>query len=191
MRYNYFHHIGGQHKTMAVYHDDGACGMEVYGNVFYKAGTVAGFIGGGRDNSYHDNIFIETPFVAHIDDRLKNWAKAMLVKDGTFQKRLEAVNYKNPPYSIQYPQLPNYFEDNPELPKRNIFSKNLFVKIGKRVEGKESLLPFMDNNYETNEDPGFEDYTKEIFKLRADAAVWQKIPGFTAIPFEKIGYRKR
>lgn len=190
VRYNYFHHIGGDHKTMAVYHDDGACGMDVYSNVFYKAGTVAGFIGGGRDNSYRNNIFIETKHVAHIDYRLKTWAKAMLVKNGTFQKRLEAVNYKKPPYATQYPHLPNYFEDNPELPKRNPFSKNLLVKIGKRVEGDASLLPFDSDNYEINVDPGFEDYSKENFKLRKDAVIWQKIPGFTDIPFEKIGYKR-
>ncbi|MBE9600436.1 right-handed parallel beta-helix repeat-containing protein [Pedobacter sp. MC2016-24] len=190
VRYNYFHHIGGEHKTMAVYHDDGACGMEVYDNVFFKAGTVAGFIGGGRDNPYHNNIFIETKYAAHIDDRLKHWAKAMLVKDGTFQKRLEAVNYKNPPYATQYPHLPGYFEDNPELPKRDTFYRNLLVKMPKRVEGKEEWLPFTESNYETNEDPGFENYAAENFKLRKDAIVWDKIPGFRNIPFEKIGYKK-
>jgi hypothetical protein len=191
VRYNYFHHIGGEHKTMAVYHDDGACGMEVYDNVFYKAGTVAGFIGGGRDNPYHNNIFIETKYAAHIDDRLKNWARAMLYKDGTFQKRLEAVNYKNPPYSLQYPHLPGYFEDEPAMPKRDTFSNNLLVKMPKKVEfGKPEWLPFLDSNYETNEDPGFENYAAENFKLRKDAIVWKKIPGFRDIPFEKIGYRK-
>lgn len=190
VRYNYFHHIGGAHKTMAVYHDDGACGMEVYDNVFYKAGTVAGFIGGGKDNPYHNNIFIETKYAGHIDDRLKHWARAMLVKDGTFQKRLEAVNYKNPPYSIQYPHLSKYFEDDPEIPKRDTFSRNVLVKMLNRVEGKQDWLPFTDSNYETNEDPGFENYAAENFKLRKDAVIWKKIPGFRNIPFEKIGYRK-
>nr|WP_162988745.1 right-handed parallel beta-helix repeat-containing protein [Pedobacter schmidteae] len=189
-RYNYFHHIGGDHKTMAVYHDDGACDMEVYDNVFYKAGTVAGFIGGGQDNRYYNNIFIETKFAAHIDDRLKSWAKAMLVKGGTYQKRLEAVNYKNPPYAIQYPQLAKYFDDDPAMPKRNVFSNNVFVKIPKKVEGKEALLSFTGINYETEQDPGFENYEAENFKLKKDAIVFEKIPGFRNIPFEKIGYRK-
>jgi len=191
VRYNYFHHIGGQHKTMAVYHDDGACGMQVYKNVFYKAGTVAGFIGGGRDNPYTNNIFIDTKFAAHIDDRLKNWARAVLDKDGLFQQRLELVNYNKPPYSVQYPMLAKYWEDDPATPKRNTFSKNLLVNIKQRAEGHAEWLPFLADNYETNTDPGFVDYENGDFRLSKTSEVWKKIPGFEAIPMEKIGYQKR
>ena len=187
VRNNYFHHIGSLHKTMAVYHDDGACGMKVYNNVFYKAGTVAGFIGGGRDNHYFNNIFIDTKYASHIDDRLNNWAKAVLAKDGLFEKRLNAVNYQNPPYSIQYPELKNYFNDNPELPKRNSFSKNVIVNITKLVEGKDSLITFTDNLV-LNTDPGFVSWKNEDFRLRKDSEVWKNLPGFKQIPLEKIGY---
>lgn len=114
----------------------------------------------------------------------------MLYKDGTFQKRLEAVNFKKPPYATQYPTLVKYFEDDPEIPKRDTFYRNVLVKITKRVEGLQERLPFMDSNYETNEDPGFENYSTENFKLRKDAVIFKKIPGFRNIPFEKIGYKK-
>ena len=189
VRYNYFHQIGGKHKTMAIYHDDGACGMKVYGNLFYKAGTVAGFIGGGRDNTYTNNIFIYTRFASHIDDRLKNWAKAMLFKDGLYQQRLEAVNYKNPPYSVQYPELSKYFEDEPATPKRNTFSKNLLVNIQDITEGHSEWLPFLDDNYVTKKDPGFKDYAEQDFRLKKNSEVFKKIPGFKAIPMDKIGYK--
>lgn len=187
VRYNYFHHIGSGHKTMGVYHDDGACGMQVYGNIFYKSGTVAGFIGGGSDNSYTNNIFIGMKYAAHIDDRLKSWAKALLEKDGLYQKRLEAVNYKNPPYSVQYPLLASYFEDDPATPKRNPFSENLLVNVSKPVEGHASWLPFLDNNYETDADPGFINFSKGDFRLKRQSIVWEKIPGFKVIPVEKMG----
>jgi hypothetical protein len=188
-RYNYFHQIGGKHKTMAVYHDDGACGMQVYSNVFYQAGTVAGFIGGGRDNVYTNNIFIYTKYAAHIDDRLKNWARAMLVKDGLFRQRLDAINYSKPPYSVQYPTLAKYWEDDPATPKRNTFSKNVLVNIQKIAEGNEQWLPFLSDNYETKKDPGFKDYAAEDFRLKRKSEVWKKIPGFKAIPMKDIGYR--
>ena len=187
VRNNYFHHIGGAHKTMAVYHDDGACGMKVYNNVFYKAGTVAGFIGGGRDNHYFNNIFIDTKYASHIDDRLSNWAKAVLDTGGLFEKRLHAVNFQNPPYSIQYPELKNYFNDDPAFPKRNTFSNNIMVKINKLVEGKPSLITFTDNLV-VDTDPGFVSWENEDFHLRKDSEVWKKLLGFKQIAFEKIGY---
>jgi hypothetical protein len=38
-RHNFFHHIGQPDvSVMAVYVEDGACGTEMYGNIFYKAG---------------------------------------------------------------------------------------------------------------------------------------------------------
>ena len=189
VRYNYFSHIGSAHRTMAVYHDDGACGMQVYSNIFYKAGTIAGFIGGGRDNPYTNNIFIDTKFAGHIDERLKGWAKGVMEKGGLFEQRLNAVNFKNPPYSIQYPMLSKYWEDDPATPKRNTFSKNILVNIVKNVEGDEKWLPFLADNFITNADPGFVNYSKEDFRLKEDSEVWKKVPGFIAIPVEKIGYK--
>ncbi|TMI86841.1 MAG: right-handed parallel beta-helix repeat-containing protein, partial [Bacteroidetes bacterium] len=51
VQYNFFHHIGNDHGLIvSVYHDDGACGMEVTGNIFYLAGMRSVLIGGGSDN---------------------------------------------------------------------------------------------------------------------------------------------
>jgi len=54
----------------------------------------------------------------------------------------------------------------------------------------------MRNNYFTNTDPGFIDYKNRNFKLKDNSIVFEKIPSFQNIPFEKIGlyedkYRKR
>ena len=51
--------------------DDGARGMAVYGNVFYKAGYRTALIGGGSDNPYNNNIFIESPVVIYVDNRMQ------------------------------------------------------------------------------------------------------------------------
>ncbi|MHA4808424.1 right-handed parallel beta-helix repeat-containing protein [Flavitalea flava] len=191
VRYNYFHDIGSKHKTMAVYHDDGECGTTVYGNVFYKAGTVAGFIGGGRDNHYDNNIFIDTKYASHIDDRLKNWARAMLDSNGLYRQRLEAVAYNKPPYSTRYPYLKDYFEDDPAMPKRDTFTNNILVRVGKITEGKKEWLPFTDNNLVIDHDPGFVDAGKQNFRLKEESEVWKKLPGFRQIPFGEIGYDEK
>ena len=190
VQYNFFHHIGNEHgMIMAVYHDDGACGMEVTGNVFYKAGSRTCMIGGGNDNVYNNNIFIDCPLAFHLDNRLQGWAKSSLDKDGIFEKRLTAVNYKNEPYSTAYPTLVNYFEDSPGLPKRNFINNTVFVNVGKIHNGKPEWS-YIGEKYEVTGDPGFVDAENMDFELKPESEVFKQLPGFKAIPFSKIGLQK-
>ncbi|MFC1738431.1 hypothetical protein ACFL1G_05190, partial [Planctomycetota bacterium] len=60
------------------------------------------------------------------------------------------------------------------------------------VEGEE---PELVDNFVTEEDPGFINASDENFILRDDSYVYDIIPGFQKIPFDKIGlyvdeYRK-
>ncbi|MGZ3754405.1 MAG: right-handed parallel beta-helix repeat-containing protein [Mucilaginibacter sp.] len=190
VRYNYFHNLGGQNKTMAIYHDDGACGMSVIGNVFYRAGTVGGFIGGGQDNNYTNNIFLNVRYALHIDKRLSNWAKNVIQKDGLFIKRLEAVNYNKPPYSTAYPNLKDYLTEGPDGPQRNRFYLNLMVNIEQPVEGDTALFYFDPHNFETVGDPGFKDYPGLDFRIKSGSLIYRKLPGFEAPPLDKMGYHK-
>ncbi|MDB5117640.1 MAG: Parallel beta-helix repeat protein [Mucilaginibacter sp.] len=190
VRYNYFHNLGGQHKTMAIYHDDGACGMTVIGNVFYKAGTVAGFIGGGQDNNYINNIFIDMRYVVHIDKRLNNWAKSMIQKDGLFRKRMDAVNYTAPPYATAYPGLKDYFTQGPDSPQRNWFYRNVLVNIQHTIEGDSTLIYFDKHNLITKDDPGFKNYAGLDFRLKRNSIIYSKLPGFIPPPLDKMGYHE-
>jgi len=45
----------------------------------------------------------------------------------------------------------------------------------------------IENNWMTNQDPGFADGDRLDFLLKPDAEVFRKIPGFQAIPFDRIG----
>jgi hypothetical protein len=192
VRYNYFHHNGNKDgMIMSVYHDDGACGMTVYGNVFYKPGTIAVMIGGGNDNVYRNNIFIDVPLVFHIDNRMQNWGKdEFLSENGVYHKRLSEVGIDRLPYSDAYPNLANYWTDNLGFPKRNIIENNLFVSIGQIQNGSLGWLN-VGKNYITNTDPGFENYAKMNFKLRKDSDVFSALPDFENVPFEKMGRQKR
>ncbi|MBP1664192.1 MAG: Parallel beta-helix repeat protein [Bacteroidetes bacterium] len=192
VQYNFFHHIGNDHGViMAVYHDDGACGMQVTGNVFYKAGSKTVMIGGGNDNTYKYNIFIDQKLAFHLDNRLMRWAKNLIEEGGIYQKRLQAVNYKNPPYSIAYPSLVNYFEDNVGMPKRNYIQDNIFVNVqmisngGAEWSGAE--WSNVGRNYHTCDTSIFVDFEKMNFELKPNAEVFKLIPKFKAVPFNKIG----
>ena len=187
VRYNFFHHLNSIHTTSAVYHDDGACGMEVFGNVFYKPGEVPALIGGGMDNPYTNNIFIDAELGISVDNRNQNWSNDELKEGGIYAKRLNLVNYKNPPYSTEYPNLAKYWEDEPSLPKRNTVSKNIFFNVTTPVRYNKDWLPFKDDNWVTKEDPGVVDYENMNFKLKENAKAFSQVDGFQDIPFEKIG----
>ncbi len=186
VRYNYFENIPDHFNTCAVYHDDGACGMTVFGNVFYKAGKWNALIGGGSDNIYQNNIFIGNKIGLHIDNRLQNWSKALLDEGGLFEKRLKAVDYQNPPYSTQYPELVSYFE-NPALPKRNLVENNVFVEVDQLLDGKKEWLEYGDSNWQTDRGISFADWGNQNFSLATNSEVYKKLPGFKEIPFHKIG----
>ncbi|HTE25700.1 right-handed parallel beta-helix repeat-containing protein [Flavitalea sp.] len=187
VQYNFFHHIGNDHGLIvAVYHDDGACGMTVTGNIFYLAGSRNILVGGGSDNVYRNNIFIEAPMAFHLDNRLMGWAKSSLDKKGIFQKRLEAVNYKQAPYLTAYPKLSNYFEDNPALPKRNFIENNVFINVD-LVHNGSAGWSYFGRNYIADGDPGFENYKEMNFQLKPSSKIFKILPDFKATTFSKIG----
>lgn len=186
IRYCYFKELSPRHRVTATYHDDGACGMEVYGNIYYKAGSLPALIGGGCDINYTNNIFIESPVAIHIDNRLQGWGKNMVAKSGIIDKRLQTVRHTEPPYSVAYPDLVNYWNENPSYPKRNKISGNLFYKIKNIVNGQTQWGEFW-NNWSTDIDPGFVDADNPLKGFKTDAAIFQRIENFPQLPFDKIG----
>ncbi|MDY7396894.1 right-handed parallel beta-helix repeat-containing protein [Aureibaculum sp. 2210JD6-5] len=185
VRYNYFENIPDRFATCAIYNDDGACGLTVFGNVFNKAGKWNVLLGGGSNNKYQNNIFIGNKYGIHVDNRLQNWSKAVL-DDGLYQKRLDIVNYLKPPYIQQYPELETYME-KADLPTGNLVENNVFINVKQLVDGKMEWLDWKKSNLELTEDPGFENWEKHIFSLKENSEVFKKLPGFKKIPFHKIG----
>jgi len=127
IRYNYWHDLKGPglHGVMGVYLDDWGSGFTVFGNVFYRAGR-ASFIGGGRNNTIQNNVYIDCEPSVHVDARGLGWAGYYF--DGTINtlpERMEAVHYNQPPYSTKYPELLTLYEDQPAVPKYNLIMHNL------------------------------------------------------------------
>jgi hypothetical protein len=190
IRNNFFHHIGNAHGViMAVYHDDGACGAEVTGNVFYKAGSRTVMIGGGNDNKYYNNIFIDCPMAFHLDNRLMGWSKNLIEPKGLFEQRLQAVNYPQPPYSQAYPLLSNYFNDNVGFPKRNYIERNVFVNV-KFIHNGKPEWSYIGRNLTLSDKDIFVDFDHMDFQLKKSSEVYKLMPDFKEIPFNKIGLVK-
>jgi hypothetical protein len=126
IRYNYWHDLKGPglHGVMGVYLDDWASGFTVYGNLFYRSGRSA-MIGGGRDNTIENNIFLECTPSVHVDARGLGWASYYFESSDYLVSQMKAVNYDKPPYSTRYPYLPGLYADQPALPKYNRIAHNV------------------------------------------------------------------
>jgi hypothetical protein len=141
VRYNYVHHLEKPMHVgvMAVYLDDFQSGVEVTGNVFYKAGRCV-FMGGGRSNVVENNVFVACTPSVFLDARGK--VRNTEYFDGrltTLVDRLEAMNYREPPYSEAYPELLGLYDDDPAMPKYNRVQRN--VSMGGKWLGLYSGLP--------------------------------------------------
>ncbi len=189
IRHNYFHHLGrhgGGVGVMAIYFDDWASGNTAYGNVCYKAGRAV-LIGGGRDTTIENNIFVDCTPAVHVDARGLGWAKYYF--DGTtttLTDRLEAMNYREPPYSTRYPELLKLYDDEPAVAKGNRIVRNICV--GGRwldlANGLTTDIVHVKDNL-LDADPRFVNREKEDFRLKDDSPAYKL--GFKPIPFEKIG----
>lgn len=190
IRYNYFHDIRGPglHGAMAVYLDDSASGITVYGNIFYRAGRAA-FVGGGRDNRIENNVFVECNPSIHVDARGLGWMRYHVEKDGTLPKRLAAMPYKQSPWNDRYPELVNILENNPGAPRGNRITRNIsFGGTWKNIEKAASpLVEFKDNLID--QDPKFVNTTEGNFQLEEDSPAFKL--GFKRIPIEQIGLKHK
>lgn len=220
-RYNYLHdlHGPGLHGVMGIYLDDWQSGATIYGNVFCRAGQAA-HVGGGRNNVIENNIFIDCKASVHVDARGLSWADfyfnlSLPHSVRTLLDRMEAMNYRQPPYSGKYPELLKLYDDEPAVPKYNKILRNVscggkwvdfldgvdFALVqtkgnliagpdlgrisGKEGERKVTAADLTPDNRVMDGDPGFVDLKGGNFQLRDDSPAWQL--GFQRIPIEKIG----
>ncbi len=189
VRYNYFHHLGksgGGVGVMAIYLDDWSSGTMIFGNVCYKAGRAV-LLGGGRDNTVDNNIFVDCSPSVHVDSRGLGWAKSYFDStDNTLIERLKAVDYRHPPWSTRYPQLLTLYQDEPALAKGNVVTHNISVG-GKWLDLLDHLtdkiVKVQDNL--VDKDPKFMDRAHDKFQLRDDSPAFQL--GFKRIPVAKMG----
>ena len=183
IQYNYIHHVYGHEGKgcVGVYLDDMFCSATIYGNLFFQVPRAA-FIGGGRDNIVENNIFVECNPALHIDARALGWA-AYAMK--TLQERLQNVPYREEPWRSRYPQLLDYLNDEPAVPKGNVITRNICWK-GRWDEIEPQARPGLrlENNL-VEQDPRFVAPEQGDFRLQEDSPAHAL--GFVRIPLERIG----
>ncbi|MBI5705423.1 MAG: right-handed parallel beta-helix repeat-containing protein [Armatimonadetes bacterium] len=166
---NYFHDLG-RGDVNAVYLDDWLSGTLVQGNVFYRAGRGV-MIGGGRDNTVRENLFIDCSPAIHVDARGKGWASSYFDgKDNTLFDRLRAMNGTQGLYAERYPPLKTILQDDPAWPKGNAIENNIrfggrWLDLLDNVKEKDLVL----SGNASDGDPGFVNPAKGDYRIRANS----------------------
>jgi hypothetical protein len=188
IRGNYFHDIQVPWNVRAVYHDDGACGCEVYGNIFNRISSPPVQIGGGSDIVYHDNLFMNLDCAAiKIDGRLKTWGA-----DRLNAHRENIAKVDGAAFRAHYPEFEAYLENDPAEPSGNVLTRNVFYNVrwafekvvwsehlyNDIIEGSANFVSTMSDNWKTTDNPGLKDPDDPRSGFIADPPLLKHIPGF-------------
>ncbi|MBT3287337.1 MAG: hypothetical protein HN380_08315 [Victivallales bacterium] len=115
--------------AFGIHMDDQIGDFHIHGNLFYRFGHGVTRGGGGRDTVIENNVFVDAGWSIHIDSRGMGWQKKHLANPkGTLNRRLDAIAYREPPWSTRYPELVDVREDRIGEPLDNILRRNLFVQ---------------------------------------------------------------
>lgn len=108
------------HGARGVYLDDAVSGFSVTGNLFNNAGQMAIQLGGGRDNSIENNIFVTNDYAIWLDNRWPsyNWS--------VNRKNLQQVPYQSAIWRGKYPKLAEPMH-NESWPEGNSVQRNIIV----------------------------------------------------------------
>ncbi len=188
IRYNYIHELGGVgFGSMAVYLDDCASGITIYGNIFYKL-KFGAFVGGGRENRVENNVFVACDPAIHVDargtDPRQVWQDMVYVQ---MKPKVEAMKVMEAPYATRYPAiggvLPYLARPGGVPPEGNVIRRNLIQGHGLAI--REPARPWVTDVGEnvTVDDPQF--FNPATGTYRAPTGV-----NFAPIPVERIGPRK-
>ena len=145
-----------------------------------------------------NNVFVDCTKPYFTAFWLTTWGKSWIP---WYEKRWNALfkkyDFASMPHGKKYPELLRFLEEDRLVPENNAFERNVIYNpskpvVGKAISisnaGKEVLL--QKDNWFPNEDPGFVNANEKDFRFREDAKVFEKIPGFNDIHFEKMGLKK-
>ncbi len=197
LRYNYWHHIKGSSSFggMTIYLDDQHSGHDIIGNLFYRCNQPV-FIGGGCDNSVINNVFIDCWRSAHLDNRGMGWQKdATMDPNGELRTYLNNMPYKNELWAKAYPTLVHILEDDPGVPKRNVFIGNVSAGgLFDSIENSTRHLQTVKDNLAFDDDSDWiqlktDKHGKPANLIFKDPAALVAI-GFKPLPLSKMGLQE-
>ena len=195
LRWNYIHDIPikGGSGSQAIYLDDCDSGDTIVGNIVYRSGNRGVMLGGGRDNTFRGNIFIDMPIGIHVDGRGPHGIVFNRPDSWNLLAKCEEIGYLSPIWKQRYPRLAKTMAENPLQPMGNSMHENIMIGCKKPFdlmkEVDEKWLDRVNNaQWELKDFPDvFGEGPSAKLDLMKLPAVWRKVAGFEPIPVEKIG----
>ena len=199
---NYLHdnvsRVPGRGSFNAVYLDGSCAGDTISGNIFYDSGEFGVMHNSGREVVIDNNIFVGGKAAIHAT--VHAWYDTTEGHAMNFLERIQAFDYRKPPWSLAYPALAATPDDrgHPDFERfklpvgsllvRNLSWRSRYWLDPRRLEAYDHYERIAGNI--DGEDPRFLDEAGRRLALRGDSPAWE-IPGFRRIPFEKMGRLKR
>ena len=181
IRYNRWTDIngkGGHNGAAAIRLDDMISGVQIFGNLFERCGSVA-FGGvqihGGKENIIDNNIFYNCQAaVSFTQWGEKRWLE-QLESEHLHPKLYKEVDIRSPQYQEKYPVLRD-LRSNPDV---NTMQNNLIVDCEKQVLRDRKHVNIYENNTSLSSNGKNLEYFCEPGILKQN--------GLKSIPIKKIG----
>ncbi len=192
IRYNYLHDLGSDeyNNQNGIYLDDFASGTLVEGNIIARTDNGM-LLGGGRNNTFRNNVTIATTHPLVFDARGAGWASAACTTPGGIMHRnLANVPYTSSVWATKYPWLAGIPQKEPCLPRDNVIESNVFWGGDENTDDEAKTGNTFTGNWYTANDPGFVDAGASNYRFASTANVTAQSPNFQPPPFEQMGVRK-
>ena len=195
IRWNYIHSNTNNHGTgsQAIYLDDCDSGDGVVGNIVFGGVGRGVLLGGGRDNTLRGNLFIDLPRGIFVDARGPRGITLDQPGSWNLKAKCEELDYLSPLWRARYPKLATVLDEQPLFPLGNMMRYNIFVGCKEAFSLSKDVNPEWLTR-ESNPEWPLADFpflpasaAGGTLDLRRLAEIWQRLPGFEAIPVERIG----
>lgn len=202
VRYNAVYNIGtvGVSSPNGIYLDDAVSGQTVYGNLVINVPDNGILVGGGRDHNIWGNVVINTGNCGLSYDQ-RTFVENNIAEYNKVWDALQESPWQTDIWKEQYPELSVlHKDDSKQDDPLYVFNQantkvngNIFINWQENIGSiAEKAAQFSD--FSGNAIYGL-DMVKELFvdpangnyQLKEDAAVYDILPEFEAIPIDKIG----
>ena len=201
IRYNAIYDLGtpGHYMPTGIYYDDGLSGQNVYGNLLVNVPDIGIKLGGGRDYICENNIIINTvrSSIRYMDTLYTGWE----ADDESILENLALAPWESELWQTTYPALQGLFWDETRTDDPLFWGNCAGSEVNGNIVVSQSgeLGEIADNPAQYSDISGntvygmdmldeiFVDPDNGDYRIKEDAPIYEMIPDFEEIPYDKIG----